>query len=124
MVEKKLGHSCDTHCFGARGNNYPFTKAMVDHDHDRIEAIDWGEVSDEINGEVLEGAGALEGKGGDGWDHRMGEDLVHLANHASRNIFPDISEKAWPPVVLGKEGDGAKMEVLMVCKNLHRERRA
>ena len=49
MVEKKLGYSYGVHIFGARGGNDPLTKAMVDHDHDRIKAVDWGEVSDEVH---------------------------------------------------------------------------
>ena len=56
--------------------------------------------------EVLEGMEAFEGKGGDGWDCGMGEDLVHLANCASGDIFLDVGEEARPPVILRKEGDG------------------
>ena len=78
MVEKKLGYSFSVHCFGTRGKNFPLTKAMVNHNHDRIKAIDWEEIGDEVHGEVLEKIRALEGKGDDGWDHRMGEDLVCL----------------------------------------------
>ena len=89
---------------------------MVDHDHDKIKAIDWEKVSDEVHGEVLEGTGALEGKGGDGWDCRMGEDLVCLANCAYRNVFLNVGGKARPPVVLGKKGDGAKMTPMAAFK--------
>ena len=99
MVEKKKGYFCSVHGFGARGKNYPLTKAMVDHNHNRVKTIDQREISDEVDGEVLEGLGTFKGKGGDGWDHRMGEDFVSLANCASRNIFPDVGEEARPPVV-------------------------
>ena len=106
MVEKKLGYACGIHGFGAGDENYPLTKAMVDHNHDRIEAINWGEVGDEVHREVLEGKRAFKGKESDGWDHRMGEDLVCLANHTSGNVFPNIGGKARPPVILGKESNG------------------
>ena len=85
---------------------------MVDHNHDRIKAIDWGEVSDEIHGEVLERMRAFEGEGGDGWYHRMGENLVCLANCISRDMLLDIGGKAGPPVIFGKEGDGVKVTAM------------
>ena len=64
----------------------------------------------------MEGTRALEGKGGDGWDHRMGEDLLRLASHTSRNIFLNVDGKAGPPVILGKEGNGAKMTAMATLK--------
>ena len=85
---------------------------MVDHNHDKVKTIDWREGGDEVDGEFLEGVRALKGKGGDGWDCSMGEDLVHLANHAAGNIFLDISGKTRPPVILGKKGNGAKMATM------------
>ena len=97
MVEKKLSYFCSIHGFGARGENYPLTKAIVDHNHDRIKTVDWRKVSNEVNGEVLKGVRALKGKGGNSWDHRMGEDLVCFANHTPGNIFPGIGGKARPP---------------------------
>ena len=100
MGGKELGYSCSIHHLGARGKNYPLTKAMVNHDHNRIEAINWREVGDEVHGEILEGLRAFKGKGGDSWDRRMGEDLVFLASCASRDIFPDIGRKVRPPVIL------------------------
>ena len=100
MIEEKLGYSCDIHSFGARGENYPFTKAMVDHDQDRIKTIDWREVGCEIDGEFLKGARVLEGKGSGSQDRRMDENFVCLANCTSRNIFLDIGGEAWPPVIL------------------------
>ena len=99
MVEKKLGYFYSIHGFGARGENYPLTKAMVDHNHNRVRTIDQREVSDEVDGEVLEGLGTFKGKGGDGWDHRMSEDFVCLENCVPRNIFLDIGGEARPPVV-------------------------
>ena len=85
---------------------------MVDHDHNRIEAIDRGKVSDEVHREVLERAGSLESKGGGGWDCRMGENFVHLANHTPANIFPDVGREAWPPVILRKEHNGLQVTAM------------
>ena len=116
MVEKKLGYSYGIHHFDARGKNYPLTKAMVNHDHDRIETIYLGKVSDKVHREVLEEMGALEGKGGDGWNHRMDEDLVCLANLTFGNVFLDVDEKAGPQVVLGKESNGVKMTTMATFK--------
>ena len=99
MVEKKLGCFCGVHGFGARGKNYPLTKAMVDHDCNRIKTSDQRKVGDEVDGEVLERAGTLEGKESDGWNCRMDEDLVCLANHTARNVFSDVDKEAGPPVV-------------------------
>ena len=85
---------------------------MVDHDHDRIKTSNWREGGNEINKEVLERIRVFKGKGGDSQDCRMGEDLVCLANCTARNVFPDIGGKARPPVILGKEGNGAKMTTM------------
>ena len=67
-----MGYSCSIHSFATRGENYPLTKAMIDHDHDRIKTINWREVGDKVNREVLKEVGALKSKGSDGWDHRVG----------------------------------------------------
>ena len=54
-VKKQLGNSCHVNGLLARCKNYPLCKAMVDHDHDRIESRRGGEVGDEVNRELLEG---------------------------------------------------------------------
>ena len=113
-----MGYSCGIHCFGARGENYPPTKAMVNHDHDRIEAIDQGKVGDKLHGEVPEGTRALEGKGGYGWDRRIGEDFMCLTNYAPGNVFLNVGGNAWPPVILGKEGDGAKVTTMATLEGV------
>ena len=38
---------------------------MVDHDHDRTKTVNQRKVGDEVDGEVLEGAGAFKSKGSD-----------------------------------------------------------
>ena len=84
---------------------------MVNHNHDRVKTIDKRKVGSEVNREVLEGMRALEG-----WDCRIGEDFVCLANCTAGNVFPDIGGKAGPPVILEKEGDGAKMTTMTAFK--------
>ena len=116
MVEKKLDYSCSVHGFGTRGKNYPLTKAMVDHDYERIKAIDWREVGDEVNEEVLEGARALEGKRSDGQDCRMDQDLMCLTNCTPGNIFLDVGGEARPPIILQKEGNGAEVSTVAPLK--------
>ena len=64
----------------------------------------------------MEETRALKGKGCDGWDHRMDENLVHLANCTSGNIFLDIDRKARPSVILGKEGNGVKMTAMTILE--------
>ena len=77
---------------------------MVNHDHDRVKAIDGGKIGNEVHREVLERVGFLESKEGDGWDHRMGEHLVHLAYYTPGD--------AWSPVVLGEECDGLQVAIV------------
>ena len=54
-VKKQLGNSCSVHGLLARCKNYPLSKAMVDHDHDRIKSRRRREISDEVNGELFKG---------------------------------------------------------------------
>ena len=65
---------------------------------------------------LVQGVRVFEGKEDDSWNCRMSEDLVCLADCTARNIFPDIGGKARPPVILGKEGDGAKMTTMAAFK--------
>ena len=46
----------------------------------------------------------------------MGENLVYLANCTARDVFPDIGEKAGPPVILEKEGNSIKMTAVTALK--------
>ena len=55
--KKKLGNAGSIDVFGTGSKDYPLCKAMVDHDHQGIMAGRWGEISDEVNGELLEWKG-------------------------------------------------------------------
>ena len=54
-VKKQLGDSCSVNGLLARCKNYPLSKAMVDHDHDRIKSQGRGKIGDEVNRELFEG---------------------------------------------------------------------
>ena len=89
---------------------------MVDHNHDRIKAIDSREVSDEVHREVLEKARAFKSKRGDGWECRVGEHFICLAYHTSRHIFPDIGREAQPLVALGEKSNGLQVATVATLK--------
>ena len=53
-IKTQLGNSCSVNGLLARCKNYPLSKAMVDHNHDRIKACRGGKVGDEVKGELFE----------------------------------------------------------------------
>ena len=63
MGKKKLGNAGSINVFGTRSKDYPLHKAVVNHDHQGIMAGGWGEISDEVNGELLEWEGRGRGDG-------------------------------------------------------------
>ena len=70
---------------------------MVDHDQKGIKTIGQGKVSNQITGELLEGAGTGGWNGrqwGSGW---MGVDLVLLAGGASLDKTANVGGEAWSP---------------------------
>ena len=89
---------------------------MVDHNHDRVKTIDREKIGDEVHGEVLERVGPFKSKGGDGWDHRIGEYLVCLAYCTARDIFSNIDREAWLPVILGEECNDVQMATMAALK--------
>ena len=54
MIKKEQGYSCGVDSFGARYENHPLTKPMVDYDHQRIESSGLRKVGDEVDGELFE----------------------------------------------------------------------
>ena len=62
-MEEKGGYPFSGDRFLSRVENYPFCKAMVDHDQQRIEARESGEVSDQVTRDLLEGVRDI------GFDH-------------------------------------------------------
>ena len=57
FVEKEGGNSFSGDGFLGGAKNHPLSKAMVDHDQERIEAGGDGKIHDEIARDLLEGAG-------------------------------------------------------------------
>ena len=55
--KKKLGNAGSIDVFGTGSKDYPLCKAVVDHDHQGIMAGGWGEIGDEVNGELPEWEG-------------------------------------------------------------------
>ena len=55
--KKKLGNASSIDVFGTGSKDYPLRKAVVDHDHQGIMAGGWGEIDDEVNGELPEWEG-------------------------------------------------------------------
>ena len=70
---------------------------MVDHDQKGIKTIGKGEVSDQITGDLLEGAGAGGGDREEQGTRRMGIDLVLLARGTPTDITLDKRGEARPP---------------------------
>jgi hypothetical protein len=56
FVEEKGGNPLHGDGFLSGAKNHPLSKAMVDHDQERIEAIRKGEVGDKVAGQLLKGA--------------------------------------------------------------------
>jgi hypothetical protein len=54
-VKEKGGNPFSGDGFFGRAQNHPLSKAMVDHDQKRIEAVRKREVSDKVTGQLLEG---------------------------------------------------------------------
>ena len=57
MGKKKLGDAGSINVFGTGSENYPLHRAMVNHNHQGIMAGRQGEISDEVDGELLEWEG-------------------------------------------------------------------
>ena len=66
FVEKERGDSLSSNGFLGRAKNYPLSKPMVYHDHERIEAGRYGKICDQIVGDLLKGSRS------DGFDGERG----------------------------------------------------
>ena len=97
FVEKEGGDSFGGNRFLGRAKNYPLSKPMVYHDHERIEARGGREIRDKVTRDLLEGA---RGDGLDGGEGRHGGvrvNLILLAKGAALDISVDERSKAGPP---------------------------
>ena len=69
MGKEKFGYPYGIDCFGARDNDYPLRKAVVDHDQNRVFPSDLRKVRDKVYRNLFEGE---YGGRGDGVQWRFG----------------------------------------------------
>ena len=98
-VKKQLGNSCSVNGLMARCKNYPLSKAMVDHNHDRIKPRRRGEVGDEVNGQLFIREGDIGLDWEQRWDNRVHVGLVLLADGAARDKVLYEGGETWPPEI-------------------------
>ena len=55
MGEKEFGYPHGIDGFGTRDDNYPLCKAVVDHDQNRVFAIYFREVGDQVDRNLFKG---------------------------------------------------------------------
>ena len=106
LVEKEGCDPFGGDGFLGRAKNYPLSKPMVYHDHERIEARGDREIRDKVAGDLLERA---RGNGLDGREGGYGGvcvNLILLAKGAALNITADERGKARPPKLSGDQLSG------------------
>ena len=112
MFEKEFSHSFSVNSFIAWGENYPLQKTVVDHDHERVVAIGWQEISDQVNRQLLKQAGAAGEDGGECRDSQVSIDLHLLAKGAARDETVYEGGHTLPPVVPRQQGIGTKESLM------------
>ena len=72
FVEKEGGDPfCDDYFLGGT-ENYPLSKAMVNHNQERVKARGYRQVSDEVARDLLEGSRGKKLDRGERWNGGMG----------------------------------------------------
>ena len=115
--------------FLGRAKNYPLSKPMVYHDHERVKAHGGREVGDKVARDLLEGAG------GEGFNRRQGGyggvcvGLILLAKGTAFDITADKRGEAGPPEFGGDQltrfeeaGVAGGFMVMAPCKDGATER--
>ena len=103
FVEKEGGDPFGGDGFLSRAKNYPLSKPMVYHDHERIEARGGREIRDKIARDLLEGTR------GDGLNGRQGGhggvcvNLILLAEGTTLYVAADEGGKTGPPEFSGDQ---------------------
>ena len=97
FVEEKGGNPFGSNGFLGRAKNYPLSKPMVYHDHERVEASRDREVRDKIAGDLLKRARGDGLNGREGGHGGVCVNLVLLAKSTAFNIAADVGGKAGPP---------------------------
>ena len=99
MGEEEFGYLHGVDGFGTRNDNYPLCKAMVDHNHDRVLAMDFREIGNLVDQNLFKG----EWQGGGDWiqwgSDRMSIRLVLLTGSTAFNEPIDVCRQSRPPKV-------------------------
>ena len=102
-MEKKGGDSFGGNGFLGRAKNYPLSKPMVYHDHERIEARGDREIRDKIAGDLLERARGDRFNGRKGGYGGMRVNFVLLAEGTALDISADEGSESGPPEFSGDQ---------------------
>ena len=90
FVEKEYSNTFGSDVLLCGTENHPLSKPMVNHDQEGIKSSRKGEVSDEVTGDLLEGARCQGANGGERGNSRVSIGLVLLASRTTFNVFVDI----------------------------------
>ena len=101
FVEKEGGDSFGGDGFLGGAKNYPLSKPMVYHDHERIEARGNREVHDKVTRDLLKGTRSNRFNGQQGGYGGVHVDLVLLAKGTALDVAADKGGKAGPPELSG-----------------------
>ena len=101
FVEKEGGDSFGGNGFLGRAKNYPLSKPMVYHDHERIEARGDREIRDKIAGDLLKRARGNGFNGRKGGYGGVRVNLVLLAKGTAFDVAADDGGESGPPELGG-----------------------
>ena len=109
FVKKEGGNLFGGDHFLSGAENYLLHKAMVYHDQQRIEAGGKEKVSDEVTGDLLEGARCVGPNRSEQWNGGVYIHLVLLAQGTTVDVFPYELCEAWLPEFSSNELTGLKI---------------
>ena len=102
-MKKECSNPFGSDCFLSGAENYPLCKAMVNHDQQRVKAGGKGKVSDEVTGDLLEGARSMGFDQGEWGNGGVCVGLVLLAQGAAFDIFSHELCETRPPEFRGNK---------------------
>ena len=103
FVEEKGSYSFSGDGFLSGAENYPLSKAMVNHNQQGVKAKGHREVSDEVTGDLLEGVGCVGHDQGERGNSGVHVRFVLLACGTAFNIFPYELCETQPPELRGNK---------------------
>ena len=124
FVKKEGGDPFSSDRFLSRAKNYPLSKPMVYHDHERIEACGHGEICDKIAGDLLKRVRGDGFDGGEGGYGGVRVNLVLLAKGTAFDVAADEGGESGPPEFGGNQlssfqeaGMSGGLVIMAACKN-------